>query len=375
MPTRPLTVEQMREAVEAVAAHGSLESAATALGLSPGALRNRYVKGVKAGLDEAIVHPAPQGHTVKGVSTLYGPDGQVLTQWVKTRTDGPSLDDIIGAVRDAFAEYEPPPKLETAPDHADADLATIIPLADFHLGLLTWGKETGTDWDLSIAQDIIRRSMHRLMQASPASSQAVILGLGDLLHSDGYAPITSRSKNNLDVDGRWPKVLKVAVELVIHAVDLALMRHDSVLVRILPGNHDDESAIAVALALGYYYSNNPRVSVDDDPSRFWWWTWGSSLLGATHGDMAKMKDLPLLMAARNPEAWGKAKFRAVYTGHIHQQTGIELSGVTVESFQTPAPPDAWATGMGYYPGRSLTAITLHRSDGEVSRVRAAIIAN
>ena len=99
------------------------------------------------------------------------------------------------------------------------------------------------------------------------------------------------------------------------------------------------------------------------------------MLGATHGDQAKMAQLPLLMAAKNPEAWGRSKYRHIYTGHIHQQTGIELSGVTVESFRTPAPTDAWATGMGYYPGRSLTAITLHKIDGEISRCRAAIIAN
>jgi hypothetical protein len=194
-----------------------------------------------------------------------------------------------------------------------------------------------------------------------------------LLHSDGYDPVTSRSKNQLDVDGRWPKVLRAAVDLIIYTVDLALKRHAHVLLRILPGNHDEESAIAVALALSLYYSANPRVSVDDDPSRFWWWSWGTTLLGATHGDKAKMKDLPLIMAARNPEAWGRAKHRHIMTGHIHTQTGIEVSGVTVESFRTPTPPDAWHSQMGYGAGRSLTAITLHKTDGELGRVRSNIV--
>lgn len=375
MGQHPLTIEQMQEAVDAVAKYGSQSEAARQLGLERPTFLNRYRKGIKAGLDQAIVHPAPQGHTVKGVSTLYDADGNVLTQWVKTKTDGPALDDIIFAIRTAFDEYDGKASVPPPPEHADSDLATIIPLADFHAGLLSWHRETGVDWDLTIAQTIIKAAMGRLVASTAPSEQCVILGLGDLLHSDGYDPVTSRSKNQLDVDGRWPKVLRAAVDLIIYTVDLALKRHAHVLLRILPGNHDEESAIAVALALSLYYSANPRVSVDDDPSRFWWWSWGTTLLGATHGDKAKMKDLPLIMAARNPEAWGRAKHRHIMTGHIHTQTGIEVSGVTVESFRTPAPADAWHSQMGYGAGRSLTAITLHKSDGELGRIRSNIVAS
>ena len=121
------------------------------------------------------------------------------------------------------------------------------------------------------------------------------------------------------------------------------------------------------------YSRHPRVTVDDDPSRFWWWRWGSSFLGATHGDMAKMADLPLLMASRNPEAWGKAKFRSILTGHVHHQSCIEKGGVVVESFQTTAVPDASHAGMGYGSGRSVVSITHCKERGEISRQRVAVV--
>jgi len=369
-----LTIEQMQEAVDAVAKYGSQNEAARQLGLERPTFLNRYRKGIKAGLDQAIVHPAPQGHTVKGVSTLYDLDGNVVQQWIKTKADGPSLDDIIAAIQGAFDEYDGKANVPPAPEHADADLATIIPLADFHVGLLSWRRETGEDWDLTIAQAIIKAAMGRLVASTTPSGECVILGLGDLLHSDGYDPVTSRSKNQLDVDGRWPKVLRAAVDLIIHTVDLALKRHAHVLLRILPGNHDEESAIAVAMALSLYYSANPRVSVDDDPSRFWWWSWGTTLLGATHGDKAKMKDLPLIMAARNPEAWGRAKHRHIMTGHIHHASALEAGGVTVESFQSPVARDAYHDGMGFTSGRSLTALTLHRDHGEIGRVKSNIVA-
>lgn len=371
-----LTAEEKLAAVKAVELHGSIGAAAEALGVSRTTLAYQYRRGIAAGFDEAIVHPAPAGHTVKGISTLYTASGAVAAQWVKTRTDGPTLDETIEAVRGAFADWEGKAPYISPSSLGGAfleDQATIYPLADWHVGLLAWRRETGEDWDLTIAQRTITEAMDRLILSSPPSDTAVVLGLGDLLHSDGYENTTTKSKNMLDVDGRWPKVLRAATDVLIHTIELARIRHRNVIVRILPGNHDEESAIAVTLALSLYYAGAVGVTVDDDPSRFWWWSFGNSLLGATHGDKAKMKELPLLMAARNPGPWGTSKYRHIYTGHIHTQTAIEQAGVVVESFRTPAAPDSWHHSMGYGAGRSVTSITFNKTDGEISRARAAII--
>ena len=59
--------------------------------------------------------------------------------------------------------------------------------------------------------------------------------------------------------------------------------HKRVRVRILKGNHDEHAAVAVAYFLLGYYRNEPRVTVDVDPSLFWWHRFGRVLLGATHG--------------------------------------------------------------------------------------------
>jgi hypothetical protein len=281
--------------------------------------------------------------------------------------------EVGSQIREALDGYVPPKTFGPAPELSDADLATLYPLADLHVGLLSWQKETGFNYDLKIGRKTIEGAMTRLFQVTPPSKQAVILGLGDLLHADNYAGMTAQSKNILDVDGRWPRVLKTATEIVITTIDLALQKHEQVLVRILPGNHDEQSAIAVTLAVAMYYTHEPRVTVDDDAGRFWWWAFGKVFLGSTHGDKAKMKDLPLIMAARNPEAWGKARFRHVFCGHIHQQSAIELNGVTVESMQAPCAPDAWHTNMGYGAGRSVQAITFHKNEGEICRQKVNIL--
>jgi hypothetical protein len=303
----------------------------------------------------------------KSVLTKY-PEGEKVLEWSNQKSEG-----SIDAIKEAFKSFKPRCKPTQSPKLDSFDIATVYMCADWHVGLLSWGRETGVNWDLDIAQGVIKGAIGRLIQSSPSTSQGVVLGLGDLLHSDGYDGVTPTSKHILDTDGRYPKILQCATLLILHTVHAALTKHKKVLVRILPGNHDPESAIAVTLALHLFFQNEPRVTVDDDPSYFWWWRWGKCLLGATHGDQAKMPDLPLIMASRNPDDWAKSKWRHIFSGHVHSQTGMEKAGVTVESFQTLTAPDAWHNRRGYGATRSITAVNFHKDFGEVSRHKSNII--
>lgn len=287
--------------------------------------------------------------------------------------EGEEENSFLEAVREALAEYEGAGSVIAEPAYVDAELATVFPLPDLHFGLYAFGRETGEDYDLSIADNTNRKAFTRLMAATPSSEAAVILGLGDLLHADDTSNKTAKSGHALDVDTRHSKVLKTAIQFMIFATELALTRHRHVTVRNLPGNHDLHSAVAVTMALWAWFRDNPRVTVDDSPSYFWWWRWGTVLLGATHGDMAKPANMPLVMAASRPEDWGQTKHRLVLTGHIHTRTALEVGGVIVESFQSTAARDAWHEASGYRAGRSLSAITFHNLDGEIARQKVNIV--
>jgi hypothetical protein len=371
MAKAQLTPDEWQRTKEVLDSTGwNYAATARELGLARSTVQGRVISARAQKLtDEGL---PLDGYRVKGTSTLYDSEGNITATWVKTATEAPTPEEAAAQVRLALEDFEPPTGNVEAPTSADADLVTLYPLSDWHVGLLSWAKETGYNYDLKIGKKVIETAVSRLIATAPNSSQGVVLGLGDLLHSDNYDSMTSRSSNILDSDGRYPKILYTATQLVLYTIDLALQKHESVLVRILPGNHDDQSAIAVTLAVSLYYKNNPRVIVDDDAGRFWWWSWGKVFLGATHGDKAKPKDLPLIMATRNPEAWGKAKFRHIHCGHIHNDKAIELNGVTVESHQSPVAPDAWHVGMGYGAGRSVRAITYHKDQGELMRHRVNI---
>jgi hypothetical protein len=344
-----------------------IKSTSTQLG-PDGELQREWIKQAPAAGEQ---YAPPDGHVVKGESALVGADGRVIQRWVKTREGEVSPQQWVDTIREAFAAYEAPRAFVPAP-HASDNIATVFPVADSHFGLYAYGPEAGEDFDLSIADKLNRETFASLVDATPNSGTAVIVGLGDLLHADDPTNRTAKSGHALDVDTRHSKVRQTALLFLIFCVEKAKERHGKVIIRILPGNHDEVTAGAISLALWAWFREDDRVEVDIDPSRFWWWRFGSNLLGATHGDMAKMKDLPMIMAATRPEDWGATKYRAIFTGHIHHQSAMEIGGVIVESFQTTAAKDVWHSSMGYRAGRSMQAIVLHSERGEVGRHRVNV---
>lgn len=404
MPQPSLTRETAQEAATAYLAHGkSQKDAAASLGIAYETFRSRLKRAAEYGLllDEPPAMPGyyisqvtdgpngksvqqkpergdqfevPAGHVVKGMSALVDSDGREIIKWIKTKEGVFDPTTLVDWIKGAFADVTPAPYI-APPESVSADLLTLIPCADWHIGMFAWHKEVGQNWDLKIAERTIGDGIEDAILRSPASAAAIVLGGGDLLHADNKTNQTANSGNALEVDGRYQKVLMAASRLAVRTVDAALRHHGHVTVRILPGNHDEHSAVAVAYFLLAWYRNEARVTVDVDPSMFFWFRFGRVLLGATHGHTVKISKMPSIMAHRRAEDWGATRFRYVHGFHLHHsaKTATEGEGVVTEIHQAPIPQDAWHFGSGYLSGRSLQAISYHKEFGEVSRVRVAIL--
>lgn len=362
--------EELIEAVETRKRHQTAKAAAKALGVTEHTLANRLRHASLRGLDGSTPQPLPPGQTIRGVSTLWKQDegGEWVEslKWVKTKNEE-DRQALLDAIREAFDGYKGHAPLIKAPKDADKDLLSVYPIADQHIGLMSWGEETGEDYDLKIASERLRDCASKLISQSPPSEQAIILNLGDWQHTDDSRNATPMSGNRLDVDGRFMKVLQTGVMLMMDVVEMALQKHHSIMIRNIPGNHDPHTALALTVALGAFYHNNPRVIVDDDPSEFFFFRFGQTLIGANHGHRVKPQDMAMVMANYRKEDWGLTKFKVAYMGHIHHASAKEVAGVRVETFQTLAAKDAWSHAMGHYSGKSITSITHHLDRGEVGR--------
>lgn len=400
----PLSDELAREAANALAEHGTQVAAAKALNLSRSTLQDRLKRAAERGmmLDHPPAMPGyqiksvaskvddkwikqtkapgeefvmPEGHIVKGVSALTDGEGRVTAQWVKTKQGDLDPKVIVEWLKTAFADYKPAAKRAPAPKMVNESLCTLLPLNDLHLGMFGWGRQVGVNWDLKTATEAIGQAAEDTIFRSPKSEEGIVLVGGDLMHADNQSNETSHSGNQLDVDGRYPKILLTAGHLVVRVIDASLLHHKHLTIRVLPGNHDEHSAVAVAYFLLAWYKKDPRVTVDVDPSLFWWFRFGRVLLGATHGHTVKIAAMPGIMAHRRAEDWGLTKYRYVHGFHLHHSAkyASEGDGVISEVHQAPIPQDAWHYNSGYLSGRSMQAITYHREYGEVGRVRVAML--
>lgn len=339
-----------------------------------GNLRGRWDKTKPEGMAPEDAYRLPDPKKVTKVSTMTDADGRVVTQW---RSEKPT-DQAREQAWLAFAQelsskierVEPVP----APGHMQRDdILAGYPVGDHHMGMLSWAAETGADYDINIGEKLLKDAMLYLSNAVADASQAIVAFLGDFMHYDSFESVTPTSRNALDSDTRFPKMVRASVRTMRHCVDMALVRHGRVHVIVEVGNHDLASSIFLAECLRIAYENEPRVTIDTSPAHYHYFRFGKVLLGTHHGHGTKMQNLPLTMAADRPEDWGATEHRHFWTGHIHTsktQAAIsaqDYSGCTVESFRILPPPDAWAHQKGYRSIRDMKAIMYHREHGEVAR--------
>ena len=360
-----------QEAYDAVQKHGTIRAAARALSEGYSSVHRKYnMAKAKIELDPAI------HDSMTAVGTGLVPS----LAWAKTKSeDGTSYSvllkppqeaesDYIDRLAEAFSDI-PVATPSPAPQHTLDSLLTLYPIADAHVGMMAWGDEVGEDYDTKIAVDRITSWIGQAVASSPASDTAIILDVGDLNHADDQTSMTPRSKHILDVDTRHFKTLDLTIYALATAIDLAKAKHARVIVRILPGNHNPTSYMAVLFALAERYRDDERVEVQKVPGEFFTYEFGNCLIASHHGDKAKAERMVMFLADEYAEIWGRTKHRYLWTGHLHHHKSQDIGGVTWEQLRAVTAKDAYASSHAYVARSQLQAITYQRDLGEVQRVK------
>jgi hypothetical protein len=365
---------RQRETLEAIERLGSARAASIELGMNVGgaseALQAVKKKAAKVGYapEHDFIRPVPEGYVAKGVSTYYNAEGKPAGQWVKASLSHQALVDAMREAVSGFKDEIPPAVSVAAPTNTEDQLCNLYTFTDYHLGMLAWHKEGGSDWNISIAERTIIAALQRMIEQSPKAHTAVINIQGDFLHTDGKTPVTPASKHVLDADSRFPKIRKSAIRIIRSLVAMSLLRHQAVHLIIAEGNHDEESSGWLADLFSVHYEEEPRVNVNDSVLPFYVFEWGNAMLGFHHGHKVKNESLPLLFAAQFPQEWGRTTRREIHCGHRHHRDEREMNGATVVQHPTLAARDAYAARGGWIADRAAWAITYHKKYGAVGRV-------
>ncbi len=375
MVARKWTDEHIVKTVDEIrGAGGTWPQCAEALDMHLRSVQSRYSTArammARQGFspEHGLKVPYHDGFKMGKVTIQRGGGGEIERTWERMCEDKERQIAMMRAAIEAMGEDIPRVSLMEAPPAGNADLLNCYVVTDYHMGMLSWHEETGADWDLRKAEDLIVRWFAQAIAQSPDSDAAVFAQLSDFLHFDGMDAVTPTSKHLLDVDTRFAKVVRSAVRVLRQIIDMLLSKHQAVHVIMADANHDPVSQIWLREWFAVLYENEPRITVDRSPSPYNAYEFGLVALFFHHGHKRRMKDVSEVFAAQFREMFGRTKHAYAHMGHLHHIDVKENNLMIVEQHRTLAPADAYSARAGYLTGRDAKVITYHRAHGEVGRL-------
>ncbi len=283
---------------------------------------------------------------------------------------------IAALIEDAKAHAPKYAPIRYSQPRADERHMIEVCLFDVHIGMLAWAEEAGTDYDVTIAADVVADAVDRLAaRASGWPTDRILVPLGnDWMHTDatidGKGGATTRGTPQ-DVDTRWQKQFRTARLAAVRAID-TLRQVAPVDVVIVPGNHDSERMFTLGEVLDAWYRADDAVTIRNDPSPRKYYRYGTTLLGLAHGHNEKHGDLPLIMATEAGADWSETTHREWHVGHRHRKGEAipvaEHSAVRVRTMPSLAPADAWHAAKGYHHIRAAEAYIWAHAHGYVGHL-------
>lgn len=363
--------------LKAVNEHGGMRAAATALDINHtnivGAIGRLRARAAREGFAPGhFEHGVAAGFRMGKVTVQRGASGEIERTWERQSPDSVREEEIIAALGHRVELIQPLQPVALPASLGATNMLNQVTIADGHVGAMAWHPETGSgNWDLSIAREMLLAGACWLMDALPPAQDLLLVVLGDFLDSDGYAPLTPASKHLLDVDGRFPKIADVGMDVIEAAVLHGLKRYRTVRLVIKPGNHDPLSAWWMRKLFMRVFQNEPRVIVDPSIRPYWAMLFGKTMITTHHGDKASLNELPGIFAADFAEQWGQATYRVCHTGHLHHKhfiihSGKELRGMMVMQHPTLSARNAWAADKGLAAARELLGHTYHSAGAMVT---------
>lgn len=225
----------------------------------------------------------------------------------------------------------------------DIQKECIISVADPHIGMLSWHPETGSNYDLKIAQKNITNLMADILSKTTTQnpSKYYLVVPGDFFHSNNPEGTTKKG-TRLDMDGRWKKVYRCGCRIMEQMID-SINMFAPVDVLLVLGNHDEDTIFYLREHLMALYRDHETINIVDCISSRYYITIGCTDIGITHSG----KPQSLFTSMSNEYGWDKDKYHEFYTAHRHKKEQEDHSGLLVRTMRAACPSDKWTHDSGY----------------------------
>tara|TARA_B110000046_G_scaffold143420_1_gene150377 strand:+ start:45 stop:1217 length:1173 start_codon:yes stop_codon:yes gene_type:complete len=360
--------------VDALIHYGNTKRAAKALNIDSSTLRESLKKLEKKASLNAVAphrdveHQTMEGFSAKFVTSRYDKDGNLAGQYVRQERDKDSaleerLQDFTNGLIDSVKNVYKP---VTAPTTSVKDRLNVYAIGDHHLGMYSYKTETGHNYDVEIAENLLEQSFESLIARSPDSESGMFLNMGDFMHTDSVSGLTTAGTPQ-DTDGRYGRTIEHAAKLMHRMITRLLEKHLHVYVINVQGNHDKNASLFMNQIMMAYFHNEPRITVLCNQKKFIPFVWGKTFILTHHGDGINAAKMYEVATRDYREEWGSCPFVYGYTAHLHHKTVEERGGMIMEQWGVLCATDAYHAGKGYGAGRTMTCVTHHKEYGELER--------
>ena len=278
---------------------------------------------------------------------------------------------FLAAVLDSVSQHAPTYPQVTYAKTTGEKYMLEIDIFDAHIGMQsdTYDTETACSRYYAAVMEILN-----WYQGKHIEEIVLILG-NDLFNSEGASHSTAKSTYLNDDDLNHKRVYQNTFDTLIKSIELC---RTVAPVRVISvyGNHDPMRTFYLAHSISAYFSKCDEVTVDISQTPFFFYAYGTNLIGYTHGDI-KLSNLPMLMATSRPVLWSASKIRMWRIGHKHHKKTMDylthplicdndMYGVRVAMCAALADKSFWAAAHGYESIKEATATLWHASKGDIS---------
>jgi hypothetical protein len=347
---------------------------------------------VEAAVAGGLSDPSTLGHAWK---VAKGEDGNGYSLFIVNRKgeDEENIEDAIDAACDRMSVSS---KVTYKPKYDGGNHLLVITPADIHMGKLAEAMETGDTYTRSIAEARTKEGVSGLLEMTKGFGlEYITINTGnDSLHVDNSKSTTTAGTPQ-DTHGSIFTMFDAMFDTWVWVIDTAA-KYAPVHVVFDPSNHPWVSDWMLNRAVMAWFKNDQRVTFDVKMNSIRhrkYQVYGINLIGYSHGDGAKEKDLPNIMQYECREWWGKTQRGYWLIKHKHHKDAktIGLSGfqqekdhagvtviksgdmqldknVSVEIVRSPSATDGWHDRKGYVGAiQAVECFLFHSERGQIGR--------
>jgi hypothetical protein len=278
---------------------------------------------------------------VKGIETLYSSKIMVkpISEYVWNEED---IKILFSKINTNYKN-----KFNILPkQYEDNGDTLVVPIADFHYGLLSDEYSANNNYNLEIAEEIYYYTLNNIVnRVKYRKFEKVLFIIGnDFINADNINGTTTKGTIQ-DNSSSWFNTIHKATQLIINGIDI-LTEIAPVDVKYVMSNHDLHTMFGIMQTISAWYRNDDNVLVDSTPLPRKYCRIGKTLLCLSHD--IKVKDALKIITTEAKDEWSQSEHIICLLAHLHQAMIYEKQGyLEIMRLPTISGWSRWSNDNGF----------------------------